>query len=67
MAGFQTIQQEATMAGLRRKHNDAITEMAEQIDQLNKSKAKYVTHAQTYRRTRTHPRTHTRALYCEGL
>ncbi|XP_043203291.1 myosin heavy chain, muscle-like isoform X2 [Amphibalanus amphitrite] len=36
----QTIQQEATMAGLRRKHNDAITEMAEQIDQLNKSKAK---------------------------
>ena len=31
------------MAGLRRKHNDAITEMSEQIDQLNKSKAKYVT------------------------
>ncbi|XP_037074828.1 myosin heavy chain, muscle-like [Pollicipes pollicipes] len=36
----QSIQQETTLGGLRRKHNDAITEMAEQIDQLNKSKAK---------------------------
>lgn len=37
---LQTIQQETTLAGLRRKHNDAIAEMSEQIDQLGKAKAK---------------------------
>jgi len=36
----QNIQQESSLSGLRRKHNDAITEMAEQIDQLTKAKAK---------------------------
>ncbi|XP_021957436.1 myosin heavy chain, muscle [Folsomia candida] len=31
---------EATMAGVRKKHNDAVAEMAERIDNLNKMKAK---------------------------
>jgi len=34
------IQQEATMANLKRKHQDAVAEMSEQIDQLSKMKAK---------------------------
>ncbi|XP_023295443.1 myosin heavy chain, muscle isoform X18 [Lucilia cuprina] len=34
------IQHESTLANLRKKHNDAIAEMAEQVDQLNKLKAK---------------------------
>merc|ERR1712226_1250896 len=34
------IQQEATMMNLKRKHQDAIAEMSEQIDQLTKMKAK---------------------------
>ncbi|OXA50729.1 myosin heavy chain, muscle [Folsomia candida] len=34
------VQHEASMAGLRKKHNDAVAEMAEQIDNLNKMKAK---------------------------
>ena len=34
------IQQEATMLSLRKKHQDAISEMSEQIEQLNKLKAK---------------------------
>nr|CAI5869303.1 unnamed protein product [Callosobruchus analis] len=34
------IQHEATLANLRKKHNDAVSEMGEQIDQLNKLKAK---------------------------
>merc|ERR1711881_480198 len=34
------IQQEATMMNLRRKHQDAVAEMSEQIDQLSKMKAK---------------------------
>uniref|UniRef100_A0A336MJ45 CSON000536 protein n=1 Tax=Culicoides sonorensis TaxID=179676 RepID=A0A336MJ45_CULSO len=34
------IQHEATLANLRKKHNDAIAEMAEQVDQLNKLKTK---------------------------
>jgi len=34
------IQHEAAMASIRKKHNDAVTEMAEQIDNLNKMKAK---------------------------
>merc|ERR1712096_371579 len=34
------IQQESTMLNLKRKHQDAVAEMAEQIDQLSKMKAK---------------------------
>merc|ERR1712020_313399 len=34
------IQQEATMMNLKRKHQDAVSEMSEQIDQLSKMKAK---------------------------
>merc|ERR1739846_164698 len=34
------IQQESTMTNLRRKHQDAVSEMAEQIEQLTKMKAK---------------------------
>merc|ERR1711963_431989 len=34
------IQQEATMQNLKRKHQDAVAEMSEQIDQLSKMKAK---------------------------
>merc|ERR1719273_1842552 len=34
------IQQEATLVGLKKKHQDAIAEMSEQIEQLNKKKAK---------------------------
>jgi len=36
----QNIQNESTLASLRRRHNDAVNEMSEQIDQLNKLKAK---------------------------
>lgn len=32
---------EGQLAGLRKKHNDAVAEMGEQLDQLQKSKAKY--------------------------
>merc|ERR1711992_464952 len=35
-----TIQQDATLVGLKKKHQDAIAEMTEQIDQLNKMKVK---------------------------
>ena len=35
-----SIQQEATMLSLRKKHQDAIGEMSEQIEQLNKLKVK---------------------------
>ena len=41
------IQQEATMLSLRKKHQDAISEMSEQIEQLNKLKAKSVLHIKT--------------------
>ncbi|XP_050428408.1 myosin heavy chain, muscle isoform X18 [Adelges cooleyi] len=34
------IQHEATLANLRKKHNDAVVEMGDQIDQLNKLKTK---------------------------
>merc|ERR1711935_916099 len=34
------IQQESTLMNLKRKHQDAVAEMAEQIDQLSKMKAK---------------------------
>merc|ERR550539_676336 len=33
------IQQEATLMGLKKKHQDAVSEMSEQIDQLSKMKA----------------------------
>ena len=36
------IQHESVLANLRKKHNDAVAEMSEQIDQLNKMKAKSV-------------------------
>ena len=35
-----SIQQESTMLSLRKKHQDAISEMSEQIEQLNKLKIK---------------------------
>ena len=35
-----SIQQESTMLSLRKKHQDAISEMSEQIEQLNKMKQK---------------------------
>merc|ERR1719225_880351 len=34
------IQQESTLVGLKKKHQDAIAEMSEQIEQLNKMKSK---------------------------
>merc|ERR1712168_1454764 len=34
------IQHEATLVSLKKKHQDAVAEMTEQIDQLNKMKAK---------------------------
>lgn len=37
------IQHEATLASLRKKHNDAVAEMGEQIDTLNKLKARWDT------------------------
>ena len=36
----QNIQNESALAGMRRRHNDAVNEMSDQIDQLNKLKAK---------------------------
>ena len=41
------IQQEATILSLKKKHQDAICEMSEQIDQLNKLKAKAETEKAT--------------------
>jgi hypothetical protein len=35
------LQHEATCAQLRKKHQDAVNEMGEQIDQLQKAKNKY--------------------------
>ncbi|XP_022175419.1 myosin heavy chain, muscle isoform X39 [Myzus persicae] len=39
------IQHEATLANLRKKHNDAVSEMGDQIDQLNKLKTKAEHHS----------------------
>ncbi len=36
------ISHESTLATLRQKHNAAIADMGEQIDNLNKQKAKYI-------------------------
>lgn len=36
------LQHEQAMSNLRKKHNDTVAEMSEQIDQLNKHKAKWV-------------------------
>ena len=41
------IQQEATILSLKKKHQDAIAEMSEQIDTLNKLKAKTETEKAT--------------------
>ena len=35
-----SIQQEATIMSLKKKHQDAVAEMSEQIDQLSKMKAR---------------------------
>ncbi|KAK2711652.1 hypothetical protein QYM36_012690 [Artemia franciscana] len=43
------IQHEAALANLRKKHNEAVSEMGEQIDQLNKLKAKAEKDSQNYR------------------
>ena len=37
-----SISHEGTLAALRQKHNAAIADMGEQIDALNKAKAKWV-------------------------
>jgi hypothetical protein len=37
---FLRISKESTMLSLRKKHQDAISEMSEQIEQLNKLKSK---------------------------
>lgn len=34
------IQHEQAMSALRKKHNDSVAELSEQLDQLNKNKAK---------------------------
>ncbi|XP_071512369.1 myosin heavy chain, muscle-like isoform X1 [Panulirus ornatus] len=44
------IQQEAALANLRKKHNDAITEMSDQIDHLNKMKARSERDKETMKR-----------------
>merc|ERR1711970_916198 len=42
------IQHEAALASLRKKHNDAVAEMSEQIDHLNKMKARAEKEKQAY-------------------
>lgn len=37
---------ETQLAALRKKHNDAVAEMGDQLDQLQKSKSKYSTPTQ---------------------
>merc|ERR1719446_643606 len=43
-----TIQHEAALASLRKKHNDAVAEMSEQIEHLNKMKARVEREKQVY-------------------
>ena len=38
----QALQSEAHMTSLRKKNQDAINEMSEQLDQLGRTKSKYV-------------------------
>lgn len=38
----QAVQNEMTISALRKKQNDVVAEMGEQVDQLNKAKAKLV-------------------------
>jgi len=38
----QQLQSEAQIAGLRKKQQDAVNELTEQVDQLQKAKQKYV-------------------------
>lgn len=40
----QAMQGEATCATLRKKQQDAVNELSDQLDQLNKAKQKYVIH-----------------------
>jgi len=35
------IQHEQSLSSLRKKHNDSVAELSEQVDQLNKTKARY--------------------------
>jgi len=44
------LQHEATLGSLRKKHNDAIAEMSEQVDYLNKMKARTEKDKETIRR-----------------
>merc|ERR1712212_1036741 len=44
------IQHEAALASLRKKHNDAVAEMSEQIDHLNKMKARIEKEKDTMKR-----------------
>ncbi|KAL7637326.1 UNVERIFIED_CONTAM: hypothetical protein RMT77_012051 [Armadillidium vulgare] len=46
----QTIQHEAALASLRKKHNDAVAEMSEQIDHLNKMKARVEKDKESFKR-----------------
>ena len=34
------LQHEQAMSALRKKHNDSVAELSEQVDQLNKAKAR---------------------------
>jgi len=44
------IQHEAALASLRKKHNDAVAEMSEQIDHLNKMKARLEKDKESFKR-----------------
>lgn len=37
------LQHEQSMSALRKKHNDSVAELSEQVDQLNKAKSRYGT------------------------
>lgn len=39
----QAMQHEANAAGLRKKQQDAVNELADQLDQVQKARQKYVT------------------------
>ena len=46
----QAMQSEQQMTSLRKKNQDAISEMSEQLDQVNRTKSKYVGRASCRRR-----------------
>merc|ERR1711970_1653049 len=56
------IQHEATLASLRKKHNDAVAEMAEQVDHLNKMKARIEKDKETMKRDMDDARSATDSL-----